>query len=197
MKLARNLAVGTAVALVAVGCENDTLLPSDALTEEESVALFNGMAALVTDTALVPVFISPDSIVVACPQGGQARLLAVVVGAANGDTVRTEMDATITPNGCVVSHGGLAFTTGGDPDFRYRAQIEVVGLFENVTVTGSVVGGLTWQLGTDRSGSCAMDLTLSAEPDLSDPADPKLSGTLAGKLCDHDVEVDASSLVNL
>ncbi len=198
MKLARNLTAALAAVLAVAGCDDDPTSPADAITEEEAVALFAGVAALVSDTTLVPIHFSEDSIVVGCPQGGQAKLVVTDISAgSSGDTAWTTVDVTLAPNGCVVSSGGLTFTTGGDPDFRYLVVVEIIGVFDEVNVTGLVAGGVTWQIGGDRSGSCAMDLTLASAPDLSDPDNPQLGTTFRGKLCGHDVEIDASSLVSL
>ena len=48
--------------------------PDNALTPEESVALFTGMLELLSDTTLVPIFESEDSIVAGCPAGGRVKM---------------------------------------------------------------------------------------------------------------------------
>ena len=71
--------------------------------------------------------------------------------------------------------------------------MEIVGFFEIFDVSGGTVGTLAWE-SDDRSGSCDVDLVLSAEPDLSDPDNPGVNGSLSGMLCGHEVEIDVAEL---
>ena len=55
----------------------------------------------------------------------------------------------------------------GSPHVLQEVDIQIVGFFEGLTVEGAVSGGLDWEV-DDRSGTCMIDLTLSAEPDFPD-----------------------------
>ncbi len=179
--------------LVALGCEDGTTEPEVAtLTMEEAVALFDGMRAIQQDTTSAILHASEDSTVVACPIGGRVRVTGSASESIAGDTLRLETDFTAAPAGCQFSQGGHHFTTDGDPGVREQTVVVIVGLFEHVGVEGTVAGSLDWQL-DGRSGSCGMDLELTAEPDLSGN-EPGVAGTLSGTLCDHDVELEIESV---
>ena len=193
MSILRRLLAGLALILAVGACEND----DPGLTMEESVALLGAAAGMVSDTTIVPIYVSEtmDTIVFACPGGGQAQLVGGLIepGDEPGDTARLGADFQITPTGCGVTGGGMAFTLDGNPNFVYILTLEIVPPFE-VNISGSIVGGLSWALG-DRSGDCDIALTLEAEPDLSDPTTPGLNGAYKGTLCGHEVEIDANDLV--
>ena len=191
MSMARKLMSAVALTLVLGACENDMVEPEDELTEEEAVALVKGVGALLADTTLVPIHASPDSIVVECPLGGQAKLVGAFTEDLEGDTVRLGVDMLITPTGCVVSGDGMQFTLDADPALRYQLLIEIIGFFEEFNVSGMITGGLNWEL-EDRSGSCGIDLTLEAVPDV---VNETLTGVYKGTLCGREVEIDAADLL--
>ena len=195
MSMARKLMSAVALTLVLGACENDMVEPEDELTEEEAVALLKGVGGLLADTTIVPIHVSEDSVVVGCPLGGQAKLVGAFIEEQQGDTARLGADFLITPTGCVVSGDGMQFTLGSDTGLRYQLLIEIIGFFEEFNVSGTITtGGLSWEL-EDRTGNCAMDLTLEAVPDLSDPENPTVQGVYKGTLCDHEVEIDAADLL--
>jgi len=92
------------------------------------------------------------------------------------------------PSGCGVTNEGMQFTVDGNPSFRYQFAYESIGSTREYT--GSFSGGVKWQQG-DRSGNCAMDLTLVD----AEPVGGTVEGSFDGKLCGHDAEVDATGLV--
>ena len=191
MSMARKLMSGIALTLVLAACENDMVEPEDELTEEEAVALLKGMGGLLADTTIVPIHESEDSVVVGCPLGGQAKLLGAFTEEQQGDTARLGADFLITPTGCVVSGDGMQFTLDADPALRYQLLIEVIGFFEEFNVSGMITGGLNWEL-ADRSGSCGIDLTLEAVPDIPNET---AAGVYKGTLCGREVEIDAADLL--
>lgn len=84
----------------------------------------------------------------------------------------------------------MEFTVDGDPTFRYEFAIESIGSTREEHITGGFSGGVKWKTG-ERSGDCALDLTLmDAEAD-GDMVD----GSFEGTLCDHEVELGARGLV--
>ena len=196
MSMARKLMSTVALTLVLGACENDMVEPEHELTEEEAVALLKGMGGLLADTTIVPIHVSEDSVVVGCPLGGQAKLLGAFTEEQQGDTARLGADFLITPTGCVVAADGIQFTVDAGPALRYQLLVElsIEDLTPVFNISGMITGGVDWQL-DDRSGNCAMDLTLEAVPDLSDPNAPGLTGVYKGSLCSHEVEIDAADLV--
>lgn len=185
----------TALVIVAAGCGDDD--EDNVLTKEEAVALFNAVTPMLSDT-LTPIVVSDDSIVVACPQGGTATVrVRDFSGGWVDDTWETRIELLVNPIVCKVSSQGLDFTTGGDPNLRFVEEIDFVGRGQLVDIraSGTVSGGVTWELAGGRSGRCDVDVTLVPDKDLSDPAKPKLTGVYKGKVCDHEIEADAGDLL--
>jgi len=175
---------------LAAGCSEGTTDPPDTgepLSAAESVALFEAMRAVQGDTAPTIIGGSENGIVAACPEGGQVSRTLTFEDGSVADTVRLTWDFTAAPAGCQVSHAGLQFTVDGAPGVRERGAFVFVGFFEGFRMEGSVTGQLDWRL-ADRSGSCAIDLALSGEPDLSG-TEPTVAGVLSGTLCGHATEL--------
>ena len=194
-RLARTLITGTALGLVVAACGSDE---PDVLTKTEAEALLTQLQYIALRDTTPPLHISQDSILIACPEGGQAKIdPGPWIGNWVADTFRTNVWAEVTPDGCQIQSGALSYTVGGDPNFRYQEQIDIIGrpTPTDATAAGSLKGGITWQVADGRSGACAIDLALSAVPDLSDPEQPKLNGVLKGRLCDHDAEIDTGDLL--
>ena len=191
MSMARKLMSAVALTLVLGACENDMVELEDELTEEEAVALLKGVGALLADTTLIPIHESEDSVVVGCPLGGQAKLVGASTEDQQGDTARLGVDLLITPTGCVVSGDAMQFTLDADPALRYQLLIEIIGFFEEFNASGMITGGFNWEL-EDRSGSCGIDLTLEAVPDIPNET---LTGVYKGTLCGREVEIDVADLI--
>ena len=194
MAFSRRALPALALVLAAAACESD-MEPEDALSEEEAVALLKGagltLAQVLEDTTLI-VSVSPDSIVSRCPLGGQAKLVGAFTEE-SGDTARLGADFLITPTGCVIAADGIQFTVDPGPALRYQLLVEIIAATFEFLVSGAITGGVDWTL-DDRSGNCAMDLTLDAVPNLADPENP-LTGAYKGMLCGHEVEIDAGDLL--
>ena len=179
----------------ATACTDDSVEPEDTLTEEESIDMVTGVRGLLLLEDPVIVSQTENGAVIECPLGGRAE--AEVHGEGEeefaGDTVRLNLDVTINPMGCVVAENGAEFVLTGDPNIREQLSLEIVGFFESFDITGTTVGGLAWEY-DGRSGNCHIDLVLTAEPDLSNPNDPGVKGTLTGMLCGHEVSIDVEDL---
>lgn len=189
MSLARKPAFAVTLPLVLAACGDDPVKPGDELTAEEAEALLRGtMAVLWDESALIQA--SEDSVTFRCPHGGQVRGLGKQPDEEfSGDTVRLVVDYRFAPSGCGVTGGGTPFTVDGDPSFRYQLALEHVGSTGEYDIAGGFSGGVTWQL-EDRSGDCAMDLTLMAGV-----VGQMLTGSSQGTLCGHEVELDVAGLV--
>lgn len=191
MKVARQLISGIALALAAAACGDDTVEPEDVLTEEEAVALFKSMKTMQTDNTLGILFQSEDSTVVQCPRGGRAKLVFEFVtdSTAAPDTVLWGLNLDVAPRGCKLVGNGMEFTVDGDPSVRDESRILFIDAFP-VDHTGSLKGGVKWEL-EDRSGSCAIDMTLAEiKAHESDPN--KLVEVHRGELCGYRSEVEIS-----
>lgn len=186
----RKLMLTAAFPLVLAACDDDVVTPEEGLTETEAVALLKKTGGLLFEVE-EPTFTSEDSVVVACPQGGSATAVGALPDEEfSADTARLVVDYRITPSACQVTSGAMRFTVDGDPSFRYQFAIEFIASTGEYDIAGSISGGVKWQL-EDRSGSCAMELTLVG-PQV---VDEEVLGSFEGRLCGHDVEVDATGLV--
>lgn len=191
MTISRRLPAVLALILAAGACDNKTAPTEEDLTKEESVALFKGIAGL-SMTATDTLHVSPDSIVVACPEGGRTKLIGSITEQ-EGDTARLEITFLVTPTGCLVTGDGMQFTVDGDPSFVQKVELAFISVpIIDVDITGEITGPVKWELG-QRSGGCAMDIALEAKPE----ADGTLDGSFTGTMCGHEVEVDAADLVRV
>ena len=193
----RNVAAVLLAGALAAGCSEGTTEPpvtAEPLSAAESVALFAAMRAIHNDTAPTIIGGSENSIVIACPMGGQVTLAMSVVEEAVADTVRLTTDSTASPSGCQFSSGGTRFTVDGRPGVRERTIVSFAGLFEAFTLEGSVAGALDWQ-SDGRSGSCDIDLTLSEAPDSSGTGS-SVAAILAGTLCGHETRLELEGVVD-
>lgn len=193
MFLARSLTPGLALTLLLAACENDPVEPGNKLSEEEAVALLKGaglvLSQVLEDSTLI-VGGSGSGLVARCPLGGQTELVGTVTEEP-GDTARLGVDYLITPRECVIAADGIQFTTDPGPALRYQLLVEIVAATFDFSVSGAITGGVDWAQG-DRTGNCAMNLTLEAVPDL---VNETLTGAYKGTLCGHEVEVDAATLL--
>ncbi len=190
------IAVLLAGALVS-GCSEGTTEPpttGEPLSAAESVALFEAMRAIQSDTAATIIGGSENSFVVACPLGGQITITSSIMDESVADTVRLTTDFTASPSGCEVSNGGMRFTVDGSPGVRERTTTSFIGLFEAFTLEGSVAGALDWQ-SDGRSGSCSIDLALSGGLDPSG-TEPSVAAVLAGTLCGHETRLDVEGVTD-
>lgn len=191
----RNVTAVLLAGALAAGCSEGTTEPpvtAEPLSAGEALALFEAMRAIQSDTAPTIIGGSENSVVIACPMGGQVTFTGGVVEESVADTARLTTESTTVPSGCQISNGGMQFTVDGRPDVRERTIITIVGFFEAFNLDGSVTGALDWQ-SDDRSGTCEVDLVLSGEPDLSG-TEPSAAAVLAGTLCGHEVEIDVTGI---
>lgn len=193
----RNVIAVLLAGALAAGCSEGTTEPpatAEPLSAAEAVALLEGLRAIQGDTAATIIGGSENSVVIACPMGGQVTLTTSVVEESVADTVRLTTDSTASPSGCQLSNGGMRFTVDGRPSVRDRTTLSFTGLFEALTLEGSVVGALDWQ-SDGRSGSCNIDLTLSGEPDLSGTGS-SVAAVLTGTLCGHETRLDVEGVLD-
>lgn len=177
-------ACGALLAIVAMGCEDRTTEPGDPLTMEETEALFLGISELTLDTSFVAV--TTAGAVIACPMGGQAT---VGVEPPNETTGSLRLVTTLNPDACTLSSRGYEFTLDGNPNVRTDLTLTFDESTFEFSATGSISGGVDWDL-DDRSGTCMIDLALSAGLDGSGP-DGVPTGNASGMMCDLEVEFDA------
>ncbi len=187
------LPAAIALALVSAACSDTTEPEEEALTEQEATDLLNGYRALMLQEEPTIISATENGAVIACPLGGQMEVVGGGQEDFAGDTVRLNLDINTNPTGCRVGGSGAWYDLTGDPGVRERINVEIVGFFESFDVSGTTTGNVAWESG-ERSGTCEIDLALTAVPDLTDPANPAVRGTLAGMLCGNEVEIDVADL---
>lgn len=187
--------VAVACTLALGACSDSTEPEEETLAMEEATALLIALRTVGVDTTVIPIFASADSIIVPCPLNGTAKLVGTIEeGEPIEGSATLKTDFVVTPRGCGIIGGGFAFTVDGNPSVRDIVSTSInVATFE-ILVEGTLNGTLDWNLG-DRTGTCAIDLTLSGEPDFSG-AQPGFSASYTGTLCGYDVDLDASELFN-
>ena len=174
-------------------CESTTE-PAEPLTLDEAEALYFGMQALLADTTPEIISTTPDGGVFACPLGGQVTAAVDVRDEMAADTARLITNTTLDPDGCVLSSEGYEFTVDGNPNVMIALTISIVESTFEFLIEGSTTGGVDWEL-DDRSGTCMIDLTFSANPDLSGP-EPTANGSIIGTMCGLEVEFDEEIVVS-
>ena len=193
MSNTRNLLTAAIALVLGAGACTDSTEPPEPLTEQEAMDLLDGYRALLLEDEPNIISETAGGAVIECPLGGQAEFQGGGEDEMVGDTARIRVSININPMGCRVSANGSEFTITGDPGVREELSVEIVGLFESFDISGTTVGALAWEA-DDRSGTCDIDLVLSAEPDFSDPDNPGTTGTLSGMLCGREVDIDVAEL---
>ena len=192
MPATRPIALGAiAFVLVTAACGNDIVTPKEPLAEQEAVGLYQSVRGLLADETPTLIHASRDSVVIACPLGGQARITGTIAEERSGDTERVATDILFTPVDCKVSNDGVAYTLNGDPNVSDRVSAEVVGFFDRVDIVGATHGTVAWAA-EGRSGTCEIDLVLTAETDRANPNRPAVRGTYGGSVCGYPVSIDVS-----
>ena len=181
--------LGVLLAATMVACDDTTTAPSEPLNMAETEALYLGIQEMVNDSAPNLVSVTTDGGVVACPLGGQVTAAWDIREEQAGDTARLITNLTLDPAGCMLSSEEYEFTLDGNPNVHTVIAVGIAGSTFEFQLEGSITGGVDWQL-DDRSGTCMIDLILSAEIDTSG-TDPTPRATFSGMMCGLEVEFDA------
>ena len=187
----RNVIAVLLAGALAAGCSEGTTDPPDAterLSEAESLALFEAMRAIQTDTAATIIGGTENSLVIACPLGGQVTITIDVVEESVADTARLRSDF----------HGRSQRLPGverrdavhrGRPSERPRTdrrhhRRSVRSVHPRGFSDRSAGLAVRWP-----EGPATSDLTLSGGLD-SSGTEPSLAAVLAGTLCGHETRLD-------
>lgn len=174
------------VAVLGLAACGDEPKPEVTLTETEAKSLF---VSLLKTPQGDPVSESPGKAVYGCPGGGTVTVTGTATIDQKGDTGTTRVKQALAPEDC----GMNGFVLNGDPAVNYDTDVTTVGIFESVTMVGAAKGSLKWQKGEDE-GTCDIDMTLAAETEVN-PDDPTIEGAFTGKLCGHEVKIDAAEVI--
>jgi hypothetical protein len=153
------------------------------LLELVEIPLLDPGPAAASGPALVPYGDAYDDEIdgeSACDAGGAGTITGLITG--DVDPVDETGDVTVTATadfvGCVQVGEVSTLTLDGDPD---------VGIIANIVVTeGSISiiidtnGAIAWRSNDDRSGTCVIDLTITATEDEVTGIDQSASGRACG-----------------
>ncbi len=188
---------------LAVACDDNPVAPAhpppdpnEALSEDESVALFRGITRLTLADASA---LHPGTVMIECPRGGHVEVVETIEGfQADGNSPEMDVAYTITPASCRIRSQGYLFVVDGKPSLRTELHLAIgmLGFQEVAYVTGTIDGELGWQL-HNRSGSCAIEGTVDSWGSLVPDPDSHGSGYFAGSVCGYSVKIDTSALLQL
>lgn len=182
--------LGVLFAATLGACKDNTTAPVESLNMDETEALYLGIQELASDTAPNIVSVTTDGAVIACPLGGQVTVALDFRDEHAADTARLISNVTLDPADCGLSSEGYEFTLDGNPNVHSAIATGIVASTLEFQVEGSITGGVDWQL-DDRSGTCMIDLILSAEIDTTG-TDPTPRATFSGMMCGLEVEFEAA-----
>lgn len=115
-----------------------------------------------------------------CPLGGTIGLAASITYTNDTETgdASTEWSMTSTHNGCV-GQGALGnqFTVDGNPSVAFTFAAERDGQSEDVSWSGGMTGGITFEAG-DKTGGCNVNLEYSGSE-----TETSTTFSLAGSIC--------------
>ena len=167
------------------------------LTAMESEQMVTGVLALMADTtaAIKTVHLESDSqsdVTVACPQGGEARIVASVLEFSDEGpepTFGLETRVGFMPSGCEIGNYMLDDGTG----INVRVRVVFQGFLDLVSVEGDLTGTTDWNL-MDRSGSCEVDMDVEV---VSGGDNPEGGAFLAGTACGHMLRLDETDIIGV
>ena len=121
----------------------------------------------------------------ACPEGGSVAVAGHVRGtvdrAARSTSIR--IDATKTQQDCAwETRRGVTVAVSGNPNIAVAASYKLENGRPSGLQTVTQKGAFTWTRGTGESGSCAVDLNSTLDPENG-------TYTLSGTLCDRKVDL--------
>ena len=184
------------VAVLGLAACGDDPKPEVTLTEAEAKSLFVSLAKTPQGD---PVSKSPGKEVYNCAGGGSVTVTGTltvdekVTVDEKGDTVITQtfrLRQILAPEDCA-GMNGLVFS--GDPAVNYDTDMTTEGLLGSTTIVGTAKGSLGWRKGEDE-GTCDIDMTVAAEAK-PNPDTPTIEGAFKGKLCGHEVKIDAAEVL--
>jgi len=205
--LGKTLASGTlALLLFTAACGEDGIRPeSPSLSAAEADLLASEFDAMVGSVlggafgpffsaaptggaalAAVPVPVSQTfSRTVSCPKGGTTTIAGSITGSADRETqtIATETSATKTQAACAhATRDGTVITVTGNPNLAIKSTRKVVKGMPSGPQTTTQKGGFTYSTSTGKSGSCAVDITSTFNPDAKTHT---VKGTMCGRTIDR------------
>ena len=168
-------------------CKDSPTEPAQALNEEEAEALFAALFDVLSDSTTEPILETDNGGVYACARGGE---MAVTIDSNQelvGDTIWSNAELVLDPDGCVLWSEGYQFTLDGNPNARIDMRFSTVGQSGAFVFDMSITGGLDWRL-DERSGTCMFDLSGGGtlDPSNIDAPEAGMTGTVCGLELDFD-----------
>lgn len=113
-----------------------------------------------------------------CLGGGQTTVDGIITGDVDQAAGTADITATATVDfvNCVVPGETVTFTVNGDPDVGIVGDIVITD--QAITIDIDASGGVAFETSDGRSGTCGMDITISANA-----SQAGLEQTLTGSAC--------------
>ena len=162
--------------------------PGDELSVDEAEALLLGIRSLVQDQTLEAVQENETTVLLRCPSGGQARV--TVEERAEEGSPLLEIAVIIEPEECAFQSKTYDFVI---PDGMVRDSLALKFSKSGLDLSGGTTGMVDWRL-DEREGSCDIVMALHGEAILAHD-DVSFEGEYVGKVCGHDIEIEAMALV--
>ena len=167
--------------------------PDDELDAAEAEALLIGIRSLVQEeTAEIIALEDETTVLIRCPSGGQARV--TVEERAEEGSPLFEIIVILEPEKCAFRSNTYDFFI---PEglIRDSLTIEFSKSFDSgFKLSGGTAGAVDWGL-DEREGSCDIAMTLHAEAVLVFD-DLSLEGEYVGTVCGHDIDIEATALID-
>lgn len=132
-------------------------------------ASYSGASSTGSSASGVPVPVSRTfTRTLECPKGGQVTVVGTTTGEGDRETrtLTTESKVIKTHVNCAVGRrNGLTITMNGSPNIVVTATRKIVAGRTSGPQTLSQKGAFTYATSDGRSGSCAIDLTSTFDPD--------------------------------
>lgn len=186
-----------AVTLALGACSDGTDVP-DGLTADEADALASAMmdgafgtSGEVAVASTDPAGIGPLVTVTRsfertrdCPLGGDVTFTGTREREWDAETMSGSMDLTMTKthNDCGRTIRGHEVVVNGDPNIQVKVHRAREAGDWSGQQTMSMLGKFTWDADDDRSGSCAVDISVVYDPDA---ATRTVTGTFCGRTIDR------------
>ncbi len=177
------LAAVAVAALALAACGKDATSPtaSTQLKPDEAQALALSMAA--SGDAYSGAVSAPDVVTLStlsgattigpitftqshpCPKGGTVTPDVTITGSVDltARSLSMEVKGTETPKDCAYPVKAVTVTVNGNPNLAIDAKLAIVAGVPSGAQTFTEKGGFTWKTSDGRSGTCAVDITSSAD----------------------------------
>jgi hypothetical protein len=119
-----------------------------------------------------------------CPLGGEVTLQGEMAGDIDpeAETLVFTVTASQVHSSCAMDAQGVTVSITGNPGLEFWSELSASGDPPEGTQAATLTGGFDWETSDERSGTCAVDLSMTRDFGLK-------AGNASGTFCGHTVEV--------